>query len=252
MSTKFSVGVIEDEDDIKDRLIQKLDDHSEIRVIGSASSVPEGIGLITNNKLDFVFMDIVIKEGDAFLLIDTLIKQGIHLPPIILNTGFADFEYAKKITNNKASNIIYLLEKPFYNDWDSHLAAILELVSDYKHKNQSKTHITIPEGSDLFRLKFEEICSIRVLEKGSGKCRVFLDPTKIKNKETVYDVNMTLSRFLKRLPNQFIQISRDTVINGDRIIKFSKFEQVVLLDDSEEELSVTNTFKDNIIDFLSS
>jgi len=64
-----------------------------------------------------LFLDIKIKGGDAFQLLRTLKRKNVDIPPVIVNTGFAEFEYVQKAHNEFGDYVIMILKKPFWEDW---------------------------------------------------------------------------------------------------------------------------------------
>jgi DNA-binding LytR/AlgR family response regulator len=252
MSSKvISVLVVEDEVDIRKELIHNINKHPDLKVIGEAEDADSAFSAMVQLKPDCVFLDIVLLESDAFVLIEKLQKNKVKIPPIVLNTGFSDFEFAKKIAKNNHSNIIYLMEKPFYEEWDYHLSQIISAVHEQQFKiNKKRTHISLSEGSSIYRVNVNQICSIRVLEKGSGKCSVFLPKSKDKGVTTVFDINITLIKLLKQLPEYFLQLSRDLAINGNKVVRYDRGDQVLFMEGEHEAFGVTLTYKDAVLEFL--
>lgn len=110
-SKKYSTVVVEDDPSIRESLCNKLQSSSRWNVLGDAESITEALELITKQKPDSVFLDIKLREGDAFRLLEMLDMLKVDIPPIILNTGFAEFEYAQRALNDFSQEIIMLIKK---------------------------------------------------------------------------------------------------------------------------------------------
>lgn len=243
--------VIEDEDTLRQTLIRKLNQHHTVEVVGEASSVMKAFSEIILKQPDFIFLDIVLIEGDAFSLIELLVSHGIHIPPIILNTGYSDFKYAKKIADNYKSNIIHLLEKPFYELWDEHLAIIINKVNLIKKEEEKNIQfISVLEEGVIHKINLNELESIKVPLKGSGKIILCITNPQLKIEDRFFEVNMTIKKISLKLPSSFIQISRDVLINGILIKKYNKVEKTITLMSSDEEFYVSDHYKEGVARYL--
>lgn len=243
--------VIEDEDQLRETLVKKLNKKQEIRIVADAPDVPTAITLIENHRPNFIFLDIVLIEGDAFSLLSQLLARQLELPPVILNTGFSDFDYAKSIANNRDYNIVRLLEKPFYENWDTIIAQIIPKIKQYKRaKLKDLKYLPIREGDMIYKIYFDQIESVKVLEKGSGKSIIGLHDKQLDVKDRYFEVNKTLTKILYSLPSYFIQISRNEVINANRIAKYNKSERIVYLEDSTHEYYVSDSYKSEVLNYM--
>lgn len=240
--------VIEDENQLRETLVKKLNRRHDIRIVADAPDVPTAISLIDHHNPDFIFLDIVLIEGDAFSLLSELLKRSIEIPPIILNTGFSDFEYAKNIANHRDYNIVRLLEKPFYENWETIIGEIIPEIKQYKRaKLQNEKYFHILEEGMVYKIYFDQIEYVKVLMKGSGKSIIGLYDKQLNAKNRYFEVNRTLTKILQALPSYFIQISRNEVINANRIIKYNKSERILFLEDSSEEYYVSDSYKSEVL-----
>lgn len=104
----MKVVVIEDDRAFLNRLIAFLKERDDVEVIGSATSVSEGVELLNDSYPDLVLMDVELKDGQAFEILSSLHEISFD---VIFITSHE--HYALKAI--KFSAIDYLL-KPFALD----------------------------------------------------------------------------------------------------------------------------------------
>src|ERR1700733_5961828 len=83
---KFRVLLVEDDNLLRETLVELLDFQPDIKVIGGVSSVAEAREYLRNERIDVVLLDYHLGNGLAFALIEDL--AGFSIPPrlILLST----------------------------------------------------------------------------------------------------------------------------------------------------------------------
>lgn len=229
---KLRALVIEDEAPAREELKKALSETSDFEVMGSADSVDDGYDLIEKNQPDVLFLDIEIIGGNAFQLLSQLKRMNIPIPPVVITTGWRDFDYAKRLHNEFKDHVIYILNKPFWEEWTVHYEEITEILFARrqmerlsKTENGLKKLITISGiNRQSFLIDPKVIFHIRTGEKGSGKIQVVCDHKTI-------DCSMSLNEILAILPEYFIQISRFAIIN---------YHQISMINNSDHEVYLSN------------
>lgn len=245
MSYKLKVCVIDDEKDVRQELVDALNESNEITVIGEAESVKQAFNLIHEKKPDAVFLDIKLLEGDAFQLINLLKRNEVPVPPIILNTGFNNFEYAKKTFNKYKDCVVRILEKPFWEDWEKKQDEIVDAIiahhSTRKSHKETSDRLIIKSDYQTWFVDVEKLRYVEVTEelKGQGKIKLVTD-----QKEFVIKRSMTL--FLEQLPDYFIRISRFCIVNTRLISHYDHSDHTLFLDNSESYFGVGNAYYQNL------
>jgi len=209
----YNTCVIDDEAHIRKELIDTLHESRDFKVIGEAASVPAGASLILNRHPDVVFLDIKLKQGDAFALL-TIIRSSLDkMPAIILNTGYRDFDLAQRAFNEYKDCVLLILKKPFWHNWKAKEEEILKLVQQHYFQSgdlisYSSDHFTITRDYKTWRVYFDELLYIEVPPaiKGGGKIN-------IKTTTDEFVITGSLKNIVADLPPQFIQISRFSIIN---------------------------------------
>jgi two-component system LytT family response regulator len=242
--------VVEDEEPLRTWLCERLREFEEVEVVGEAGSVSSAFRLIVQQKPNALFLDIKLIGGDAFQLLEQLKDNNVPIPPIIMTTAFD--EYAPQTINHWGDYVKRYLQKPFVENWDVKLRNCINalLAANEKmvpppapYSGDKNGHFFIKEGNSLHRINFDELLWIEVA--GGGAVYLVTDRLQMK-----WDI--TLTRIMEQLPPQFMQISRDTAVNTDKIIRIDKSDRGVILpyQGREKFLGVGESFYRDLLDRL--
>ena len=94
MITNFEIlrcVVIEDEEAIREHLVEKLRFFPELDIVGEAASVEDAFNLINKTRPDVAFMDVIIEGGNVFDLLNRLKNRDIPIPYTVLATGYDQY-----------------------------------------------------------------------------------------------------------------------------------------------------------------
>ncbi len=185
----------------------------EIKVVGTASSVAEALVQIKNLQLALVFLDIEMKDGNGF---DVLERSEIQNFSTIFVTAFD--QYAIKALRLHA--IDYLL-KPIEPD---ELVAAIERaknieIPDYKpliesNKTKHFTKIGVPGRSGTTYIELNNICRLE-----SSNNYTFIHC--IDDKPIL--ISRTIKSFEELLPEtQFIRCHQRHIVNLDKVQAFER------------------------------
>ncbi len=228
---KLKTLVVEDETTIREELVEALDEQVDLEVIGQAESVDDAYRLIKQTPADLLFLDIKLIGGTAFDLLAQLRKEHVPLPPVVINTGYRDFEFAQRLHNEFGREVIAILKKPFYEDWERLQAEIIETVYQrmqerrLAHRSLPRPRmLSIKDGRTAFMVNPDDVIFVRTASKGEGKSCVVLEHKCI-------ECALSLTQLLERLPPHFLQINRWEAIN---------MEWVTMVDQSNREVHLRN------------
>lgn len=128
--------VVDDEQSCIDRLSDLLATHCQhsVRLIGTASSVDDGVKAITNARPDVIFLDVQLDESTGFDLLKQLNEIRFE---VIFTTAFE--KYA--VQAFKFSAIDYLL-KPV--DPDDLMQAVKKLEQELERRHVSEAGCSFP------------------------------------------------------------------------------------------------------------
>lgn len=225
-STSFKCVVLEDEDDTRKWIIEKLNTFSEIQVIGEASSINNAFTLLAKEKPDVAFMDIRLIGGEAFQLLDRLKQNNLPIPYIICITGYPD--YVMTALNDYRSNVLQYILKPFLENWEEKFRKAIDAIIAAKIKDTTTGIISEDDPADTYTfLNFEgglikfEFDKINYLEAGGGGNSIIV--TDEKN----YEVDYSLARLQSIFPSSFSKISRSNVVNIDKVQSINRGDRTV-------------------------
>lgn len=233
--SKLQALVIEDEMEHQKALVDALNESHEIEVAGIAGSIADAFDLVKNTPADIAFLDIELIGGDAFQLIKLLKHQHIPIPPVVIQTGRGKFEHAQKIYDEFKDDVISILQKPFYEDWEKRRDNIIEAI--YVKKQAARLadvktvphFISIQDGRQTYLLNPADIVMVKTGAKSQGRTEVVLQHKTI-------ECNLSLSQLLLKLPGEFIQINRFEAINIAWIEMLDQANREVLLRNGESLL----------------
>jgi len=202
--------IIEDEQQAQEALQKMLSLVApELEITGSASNLISAKKLIEENNYNVIFLDIQLRDGTAFDLLDSLIE----LPESIIFTT-AHSEYA--IQAFKVHAIDYLL-KPI--NPQELLPAVTKAMKKIQEKDQLKKFL-----SARYTLHSEEKIILKTnraqhVIKTSQIIRLQAEGAYtnfITTKESIF-VSKNLKHYEERLnPHQFLRIHQSHLINKDR------------------------------------
>lgn len=231
ISDKIRTLVVEDELMLRDELASALTESGEFEIIAQADSVYSAYEAIKSIQIDLIFLDIKIVGGLSFQVISRLMKEKFLIPPIVINTGFREYEYAKKIHNEYGDHVIYILNKPFWENWLEHQEKILDEYIRRKQitnspmsvlPTQTNKFITIQTNRKSFMLHPPDVVIVKTGEKTKGTTEIILQSNSLNS-------NLSLTQLLQKLPVNFRQINRFEAINTDWVSYIDHSEREVFL-----------------------
>ncbi len=228
---KLQALVVEDEETHRTALIDALNESLEIEVAGMATSVSEAFDLVKNTPADVLFLDIVLIGGDAFQLINLLKRQQVPVPPIVIQTGRGKFEHGERILNEFRDDVLSILQKPFYENWEKKRDSIIDAIyvknQTLRLASQKPTEmalVKIEDGRKNYFVNPKDIIMVKTGPKGKGKTIVVFEKFEM-------PCSLSLSQLLPTLPKAFIQINRYEAIN---------INWISILDHSDKEVKLRN------------
>jgi two-component system, LytTR family, response regulator len=95
------------EDDLLSRtlLCDLLEDYfPEVHIVGTAQSVKESLALLNGNKIDLLFLDVELPDGNGFEILAGTENKNFG---VIITTSYVTYANSAKI-----NNLVDFLEKP--------------------------------------------------------------------------------------------------------------------------------------------
>lgn len=246
MESKIRTIIIEDEHKSLLTLQTLLERYcQEVQVIGTGNSVETGLRVIKELEPELVFLDISMPDGDAFDLLNRIVKVNFE---IIFITAYNDFA----LKAFEFSALHYLLKPINYRELEdavqryikirpsNNLQPRLDILNRTLKNNFDK--ISLPSNDGLIIVEIQDI--IR-LEAAGNYSTVFL-----LSGETII-VTKTLNHFEEILNGlNFIRIHNTHLINLKYVRKYQRGQGGTVTMNNGTSLAVSRTRKNEFIEGL--
>ena len=230
--------IIEDEQKSRDVLLKIIEKNCpELKVVGSASNVAEGVEMIKSLKPDLVFLDITMPDGSGFDLLEQVSDQKFDLI-------FATASNSHAIRAFKYSACDYLLKPIDIEELKNAVSRVVKrknetpdmgnlnfLIQQLKRSDDNFQKITLPTGNAYEIINLKDI--IRCEADGSYTYFYLTDKRKLM-------VSASLKHYEELLPEQdFIRVHHHNLINMNHVVRFLKEDggYAVMSDGSKIEIS---------------
>lgn len=219
---KLNTLIIDDEALARQRLINLINDVSELNIIGECATGKEAIKSINNLEPDLIFLDIEMKDMNGF---DVLQKISIAKKPVVVFVtayneyalkafDFFAFDYLLKPYKDdrffkSIENILSYINNKNYNPFEEKINDLLKYVQETKTPiiNNSKK-LPIKLGNKVTFINTEDIKYILA----SGYY------AEIYTSEKTHLLRESLNNLMESIDNtKFIRVHRSTIININEI-----------------------------------
>lgn len=230
----YKAVIIEDEHRLREALsiLLEMVAGEQVTVVGYAEHVEDAVKLVNRLKPDLVFMDIMLKDGTGFDVLQRLEYRGFHL---IFTTAYE--EYA--IRAFKFSAIDYLL-KPVDQE---ELRLAIDRIQDMQQKavgeqqlhelqdnlQKSPERLVLPTLEAMHVVKVDEI--VRCETSGSYTTFLLTDGRKIIVSKPLKNYEDIL------LPPLFFRVHQSHLINVQHIQSYSKEGMIQMKDKTTVPIS---------------
>ena len=224
----------------------------EMNVMGEARTVDEAYELLKNNSIELAFLDIQLRKGTTFDVLQRLYSDRIKLPEIVFVTAHGSFENALKAIQYACLDFV---TKPF--DEDTIGAAVQRFV-DKKTAPSSIQQDQVGFLLDLLKgdiqkpksiainlsngvIEFVELKDILFLQADENTCKVRLSSDKFLHS------TKHLGHYMELLMGhaEFVQISKSCMVNTDHLKQYNQREKTLLLKNGES-LIASHRFSRNL------
>ena len=248
---KLRLVVVEDEKPSRGWMCDRLAEFPEVELVGEADTVNTAYQIIVQTKPDGVFMDIELFGGTAFDVLERLKKNNIHVP-IVVTTGMDS--YTLTAINDWRDYIGKYMVKPLANNWQQKFQDSLDWLMAEKNKqtplNADPSVITpdfviIQVQNSYMRFYFNDLIWIETATDG----KIALVTEQSANPYENMTI-LTLQKVQPQLSNDFIQISRQHIVNLRKVIRFNVKEHTVVITyrNQEKLLTIGHSFYNDVLD----
>ena len=236
--------LIEDEANSREILSNYINRYCpDVELVGMASSIKEGVGLIEKNELDLVFLDVEMPFGNAFDLLDQIPDRSFET---VFVTAYD--QYAMDALNHHAA---YYLTKPINID---ELVKAVEYVKEVRTKEnhlQEKVlntntksiqgKLTLPQQDGFQVLNVEEIL---YCQADDNYTKIYLENKKILVSKTLKYFEDALSEF------HFARIHKSYLVNVNEVVKYRNGKGGSVVLSNGKELLVSASKKKDLLSYF--
>ncbi len=235
------VGIVEDNPENIETLKYVLAQlETPVTLAGEARTMEEAYPLLKNERLDLAFLDIQLRKGTTFEVLEKLFSEGSKLPEIVFVTAHGSFENALKAIQFACLDFV---TKPFskpgieaavhrylkkqdssLENQQAQVGLLLQLLRDDMQTPKSVA-ITLSKGV----LEFVDLQQIIHIEANESMSKVKLSDGKIlrSTKHLGHYIDLLLGH-----PG-FKQISKSCLVNTAHLKQYNHREKVLLLKNGE-------------------
>ena len=218
----YKILIVDDEKKSRDYLSDLIVSVLPGSIITQAANPSTALELLKKNDYDLLFSDIVMPQIDGLEMIQRIEQLG-KKPFIILVSAHDKFEYAQKGMELGASG--YIL-KPYSKD---HINKIIGNYLDKTDKiNEMQKTILLGKGDGRLLVEVKDIVAVERVDR--SRVNVYTQ-----TKQIPY-VNGVLSGIMDHLPDHFLRINRQCIINLKAVKRFSLKSRKVFLSHDQKEI----------------
>jgi two-component system LytT family response regulator len=243
--------IIEDEQKSRDVLLKIIEKNCpELKVVGNASNVTEGVDMIKSLKPDLVFLDITMPDGSGFDLLEQVADQKFDLIFATASNSHAirAFKYSacdyllKPIDIEELKNAVQRVVKRKNETPD--MGNLNFLIQQLKKSDDNFQKITLPTGNAYEIINLKDI--VRCEADGSYTYFYLTDKRKLM-------VSASLKHYEELLPEQdFIRVHHHNLINMNHVVRFLKEDGGYAVMSDGSKIEISRRKKDQFMDRLKS
>lgn len=227
----YNCLIIDDEPLARELIETYLEKLPDFNLIASCKSALEASTILSNTKIDLLFLDIEMPQIKGIDFFKTL----AYKPKVIFTTAYR--EYA--VDGFELNAVDYLLKPIFFERFFSAIQKFNNSINTLdKNTKNTDLHdfIFVSKSKKQIKILFKEVLYIESLK----------DYIKIhyKNNNTI-TIKESISSFEKRIDNRFIRIHRSYIVNKNKITAYTKHD----LEIGEIEIPIGNSYKHNMVYF---
>lgn len=243
--------IIEDEQKSRDVLLKIIEKNCpQLSIVGTASSVSEGVSQIKALSPDLVFLDITMPDGSGFDLLEQV--QGYKFDLIFAtasnNHAIRAFKYSacdyllKPIDVEELKSAVSRIEKRKNETPD--MQNLNFLIQQLKKSDDNFQKITLPTGNAYEIINLKDI--VRCEADGSYTYFYLTDKRKLM-------VSASLKHYEELLPEQdFIRVHHHNLINMNHVVRFLKEDGGYAVMSDGSKIEISRRKKDVFMDRLKS
>ncbi len=231
---KVKCIIIDDEFPARELLQSFIAKFAHLELVGSYKSPLEAMGVLQNEEIDLMFLDIQMPDITGIDFLKTLTKK----PLVVFTTAYE--EYA--VEGYKLDVLDYLV-KPFSFERFMHTINKVGDRLSYKHvvsdfqtlspKEETKNYMMVKADHKIYRIKFKDILYIEGLRE---YVTFFCVNEKIVSLESLRNLEQQLEK------HGFMRVHKSYIVNIERIVAF--YGNQLKLDNVQKYIPIGKSFKE--------
>jgi len=225
--------IVDDERLARDGLLKKLEEFSEINVIGEAKNIAEAVDGVNKLKPEILFLDIQLSDGTGFDLLNKIEYTG----KVIFVTAYD--EYAIRAFEINALDYIV---KPISDERLK--SAIQRSIENNEAKSDNKNEKLKSDDRLMVNIRnsihFVKINTIVIIEASGDYTKLITDEGKS------FLTSRNMYHWEERLPEQiFLRVHRSFIINFEYIEKTQKYSHntaLIYLQGIDEPIKLSRSY----------
>jgi two-component system, LytTR family, response regulator len=246
----LNIIIIEDEQKVLDTIVEILNKHCKVNIIGAANSVATATQLLQENSPDLVLLDVNLPDGTSFDILNQLEEHNFG---IIFITAFE--EYALKAI--KFSALDYLLkpinylelvdaikraEKSFEKDKND--IKLKALLSNIRSFSDNLKKVVLNTAESIYLIDIQDVT--RCNSDGSYTVFYLADGRKIM-------VSKVLKEYAEMLEDYgFIRVHKSHLININHLERIEKNNGYFVVMKDKAEVPVSVRKREKLVSILNS
>jgi DNA-binding LytR/AlgR family response regulator len=229
MKKNITTIIIDDEEDWRDNIAERVEAHPKLDLIGVFESSMAAYDLITEGGVDLILLDIEMPESNGVDFMRQLSKP----PMVIFITSHRDFA----LESYEVKAVDYLL-KPLSKV--RFMQAIEKVLTHKSAENEAvldETFFFIRENNSFVKVEIADILFLKSLE----------NYTQIITPSRTYTTLIPLSSAEDKLPKtSFLRVHRSFLVNKSKITVVNKSELFILM----HEIPIGRAYADVVFNSL--
>lgn len=232
---KLSVGIVEDSLENIQTLQYLLSGISTDVVIAETAQTLEEAQHLLRQPLDLAFLDIQLKEGTIFEVLEELQRIGVSVPPLIFVTAHGSFDYATKAMRFAALDF---LTKPLAEDDLRQALDRFRTFSEQRRNQKEQIRVMLellrgnmqaPKSIGIILAKgvieFADLSDILYFEADENTCMI------IRVEGEPLHSTRHLGYYIDLLSGnpEFVQISKSCLVNATHVRRYDHREKTLVL-----------------------
>jgi DNA-binding LytR/AlgR family response regulator len=231
----YSCVIVDDQSDAINLIVDHIAKVPILSLVLKTTNPFEALAFFDNNRADILFLDIEMPDISGIEFIESLkSKWGNNLPRIILITGFTDYA----LSGYEYGVFDYIIKPITFTRFKKCIDRISNEPVNILPNDEKPKFFFIEENGRKIKTNFADIVYI----EGAGNYIVIVT---VDSKKILYK---SMTMMWNQLPHdRFLRVHKSYIIAIDKIHSLRGNELIVIVKNSEINIPIGITYKENIL-----